>query len=54
MNVQSLTFLVFLTGTVCLCRMAGRWGRQWQITLLLAAWSILSFTGVVTFIYSNF
>ena len=37
MNVQSLTFLVFLTGTVCLCRMAGRWGRQWQITLLLAA-----------------
>ena len=37
MNVQSLTFLVFLTGTVCLCRMASRWGRQWQITLLLAA-----------------
>lgn len=37
MNVQSLTFLVFLTGTVCLCRMAGRWGWQWQITLLLAA-----------------
>ena len=43
MNVQSLTFLVFLTGTVCLCRMAGRWGRQWQITLLLAGAAMLCF-----------
>lgn len=28
--------------------------RSCLTTALLAAWSILSFTGVVTFIYSNF
>ena len=30
------------------------YGSGINSTALLAAWSILSFTGVVTFIYSNF
>ena len=37
MNVQSLAFLVFLTVTVCLCRLCAHGGQRAQSYLLLAA-----------------